>query len=456
MCKHNSFFVGRLGNSMKTIRPSSIRPRLIYEFEWKEQLCEHTTCQGTLITPLMELASLLNFSLIVGPLNVHTIRPYDEVLKLMKPSYFWMSSSTYLLSGEFKHFHEVGFLPIYCSGKHKLEAINIFVVPFQSLEARTWTVLLVAIACFYHYDRMTNTSSSKAESLFEIVEMLLQRTTRKRDLCRNGLLMGCFFIEFLYLTGSTESIIAPQRRRAPETILELFQTGHKWYQGAWKNIYSLEWITDYKTQMEQMLLPQLKHEGFEGNQFDLRKLWVEDIFEGDYLTSEVFDESVRMLLKYKDLVCLISSGKQNLEMERHKPLLRGRDETSGCYIVKKLYGKGVNVFYLYSSYRFILSPAFDRIWHDSGILLYWHNMNTPFRQKYSRLPVSPQTAQISLTDVRTVAIFGLLYIGLTFAVVCVSMENRTLILNWICIHVTGIKNYIKTYIDVIGEKFSIC
>lgn len=444
-------FSGHFNALIVANKPVSMRPRLILDYPWTRKHCTKSNCTfWNMAIPFVDLAAAFNYTLNLAPLKVDSSTPYDAVINVIVPVRFYVSSPTFLLSGDFKYIKARGSVPVYCSGKHKVEVINVLEVPLQSLDKKTWLVLAFSLICVYHYTRMTFRCNSKVESLFEIIEMLLQKTVRKQDFCRHGLLLGCFFIEFFYLSGTTESIIAPQRVREPETVLELFQTGHKWFQGAWKNVFSRDFIVKHKSEMEKMMLPDLQKEGFRGNQSDLGKFWVEDIIESDYPSTVEYIRAAKFVHQNIDVVYLIPANsiglfKPNLEPFRHK--FQGRDETSGCYMVKKVYGKQERVFYVYSAYRSILSPALDRLWQDSGIGFYAYKEKRSLSM-YARPPVTSVTAKISLKDARTIAIFGLLSIGLTASIVCAAAENSSIFVNFFNVYiVNGILLRIHIFVD---------
>lgn len=87
-----------------------------------------------------------------------------------------------------------------------------------------------------------------------------------------------------------------------------------------------------------------------------------------------------------------------------------------------MYAKNVGWYLVYSPYRAVITPVFKRIWEDSGIRIYLYSASKRFSGTKKRESATPP-AKIQLTDVRTVAIFGLLSIGLATSLVFGSLEN---------------------------------
>lgn len=433
MYQREPIFYGQLDVLIRNLKPIPAFPQLIFDYPTDQQLCSKNNikfrdvsfCNSYSVLPFVEPADVLNFSLTVGYMQINSKIPFDAIFKGIDSGDFWHSSPTFLLSGEFQPHDVFGYTPIYCSDRHTLEKINILGVLFQSLEVRTWILLVFALICVYHFFRMTSVKKSKEDLLFEIVEMLFQRIIRKRDWCRISLLIGCFFIEFLYLTGTTESIIVPRGIHAPENMLELFQTGHKWYQGTWRKMFSRHWVADYKGRLEKRLLPELIKEGFPGNHFELKRFWVKDIFEEDYESFSQFKCAQRRLLSHQKLAYLVptsSIGYLKPEYEAAKVILSSREDKDGCHILKKVYRKSVVWNLVYSPYRNILMPVFKRILQQSAIRIYFYNTKKRFYSTAQR-QASVKPAKIQLIDVRTVAIFGLLSIGLGTSMIFGTLEN---------------------------------
>lgn len=319
MYQINPLFVGVLGAFVRDLKPIPTFPRLLVHYHLDQRLCYQNNretgvnkwyCRDNKdIVPFIELAAALNFSLTVGHLTIGAKYPFDGVFKTVDSISLYLSTPTYLLSCGFLPHDLEGTLPIYCSSdRRSIETVNILVVLFRSLDPRTWLILVLVLLCVYHYVRVTSCNKSNQDLVFEIVQVLLQRTVRRRDFCRISLLVGCFFIEFLYLTGTTEHIIVPRGNYFPKSMIELIQNGYKWYQGSWTKVFSRRDVAEYKMGMEDLLLPELKKEGFTGDHLELNRYWVQDMFEDDYQSTTQFLRAQEDVLKHLNSVTLVKAS----------------------------------------------------------------------------------------------------------------------------------------------------
>lgn len=154
--QRHPLFVGHFDGLIKSLKPSSIKPKLILEYGLPINGCTLSTCNlWYRARPFIELAATFNYTLNLGPLGVDRSATYDAVVKIIMPTNYYVSSPTFVLSGDFANMHVRGSVPVYCSGKHKVESINILVVPLQSLDQQTWLILAFCLICVYHYTRMT-------------------------------------------------------------------------------------------------------------------------------------------------------------------------------------------------------------------------------------------------------------------------------------------------------------
>lgn len=379
-----------------------------------------------MVIPIKELSSVENFTLVVGSARRQdsSWNSFDGIIEFQEfPGLPYILLGA--LAGKFVLAHIGSLRPFYCSKMNRLQAVNIFAVLLQALDIHTWALLGLGLFVVYIYILMT-TKQTRSDSLFEMVEMLLQRVTRKREVCRISILVGCFFIEFLYLSGTTESIIVPREQRPPANMLELIQTGHKFFAGCLSRAMGPDFPSASRSHFGQVLIADLQREGFRGNLTDIGRLWGEHIIKEDFANPLEFERTCFNLATLHDTISLTvaTSATNNRpafeNAARYAKHLEGTDR--GCNFVNKLYAKSASFYYFLAWQGKLATEKLDLILGETDISGYWGALNEHFRRTETSVFESQQIASMKLDDVRTIAIFGLLLAGVLVSVAVALVE----------------------------------
>lgn len=432
-------FVGRIGVMIRSLKTPYEHPRLIFNIApHTPSVCStygrleytpshsNSMCFNSIVFPLKDLSKLTNLTLIVGSTandrnSFRVVILYDAVLSTFEAPNSGYFSFLNLVSGRYLINGPVALRPVYCTDLNQMATVNIFAVLFQSLDLWTW--LMLALAIFMVYIYLGALRNSAMNSVFEIVEIILQRTLRKRDICRLSVLIACFFIEFIYLSGTTESIIVPRVNQKFLNLWQVLQTGHKLFFG-FRGKTDDQWVIDeYLTSLNSILYPELRREGFQGSLVDVRKFWVKDTYESDYNTTNDFDVAKAFVYKTYNLVSLTPTDTD--DTSKLMPSIEGLtggmllsvpvSSKRSCYVIDKSYNKALEFYFIYSSRSQDLLAKFSCILHESGLGKRWSGFMEDYRQRHIPKHEKPPLAQIQLNDIRTLAVFGLLSVGLIIA-----------------------------------------
>lgn len=387
------------------------------------------------IQPVKELSGTSNFTLIVGLIFIpnFSMDLFDGVFEVKQfpgQTMFYLD----LHIGQFALAKIDYERVLYCNDFHQYGTVNIFAVLFEALDTQTWFALAIVL-CFVYVYVVKTTHQGWLDSAFEIIQVLLQRVTRQQELCRLSILIGCFFFEFLYLSGTTESIIIPRKQQPPSSIHELLQTGHKWWLGPYLKSFGPEYRTLLKLKLETSMYPELHKEGFPGTLADMRSFWMEDVCQEDFKSKKELTRHIGKLWEQTNAFRLVRANSGLNLNSKTTCLVRYAGHTyientrRRCGLLQKLYVKTANYYYIFSLQSKTLKPKLDRILQDSGIHIHGKKIQQYYRQKQTTICGGKQIEKMRLADVRTIAIFGLLIAGLLIALATFCLEKKG-VLSW--------------------------
>lgn len=380
------------------------------------------------ITTLLETGSKFNITWIFG-LDVPDNGPvnyWDGLVMYFRSTEYTrlesdLNEGTYMLESA------NGLIPLYCSKEHRLDVADILRVLFVAFDRETW-ICLAACLLLVYISLQSQTHAKKSEPVaFEIVRLILQRCTARRDVIRISVLLACFLVEFLYLSKTTEMIIVPPDVHRPSSLSELL-TKHKLMTSFVKQSSPQNLAEIRRKLLIREIGMELEREGFKGNLSQEAEYWGETFYESNYSS---FEEMMQAYSKYITVnnVIVLTKVKSLLGHWRaavtDKIASSSEHKDTNCGGIAKRYGGGLSFYYIFSRFRREFSPVLQRVLYDSGLRMFWDQMRNAARQRGKKHESSTKIGKMKLSDGRIFAIFSVLITGLLLSAMFYTFERRT-------------------------------
>lgn len=342
---------------------------------------------------------------------------------------------------------------------------SIFLVIGSPFDLYTWICISVFIFALLFYfrkeTRPTKAHTNKwSDCIIEILQLLLQRSFRKLETVRVLCLVCCFFLEFFYLTATTEEIISPLKPYLCGTVTELLTNGFKFYQDAINpNVQDPEFHLNYsRSLLSNQLSAALRQEGFSVNLLAEKNSFFWPALNPLSYPNNITDEIDYRTKHWKTIETYLVSSINNyrgssLCVTSHRCARLGIK----CHYVSKLYGGNFQVFHLYSKIRNQLEQVLGLILYESGIRMYWSNMHRNWDDNLQNTKAmdvieEKMVATIRVDDALTLAIFKLWFLMLVCASLVYFATERQDIIKRILLLLKTLLTILKVYVAYYSRK----
>lgn len=435
--KKINMFSGLLGKLIKSITPFvTTVPIYIVNFvgfarpkhecsSTKDYLREYNTkiqCAAPSIAPVVEMVDKLNGSLIYGA-SVDYSRPVQYIhgiIDVRSLIHFTiveidLNIGVVVLDDRFAKVFA------YCKSQVTYESSNIITTLFAALHHEVWYAFMASLLVVYIYLKFKKfqAQGTRLRSLgnpaFEVFRWLFQGCSLNPDSVCVCVVTCCFFIEFVYLSKTTEKIIVPVKPYQEKTLSELLVKG-------WKVMLPL--LKDgkyapkiFKDEFRRSMGYELRIEGSKLNLTYSSSIWSKEIYQHGFVSIE---EAVKYWatyfikygVRFESTQSLSNYKTTSLEYQVGEVI---KKEDARCEIIPKQYENVFRHYHIYARNRWEIYEILMRLLYDSGVRMFWLQLHDSGVQRAKATSKPYDITAIKLNDQRTLAVFGIVCAGLAIS-----------------------------------------
>lgn len=237
------------------------------------------------------------------------------------------------------------------------------------------------------------------------------------DMIRLVLITSCFFVEFIYLSKTTEMIVVPNQPHRMNSLHELLQKGWKLMVFPFTKSVAVYQLQMVKAEFQRTMRDDLRIEGFNVSELEDSKYWMDHVYKDSIASrspaGEIQQYDHNNFINYRGVRPVPVQSISNFKILYPDPYFGADAQTHDgrCNHVPKLYSKSVRFNIIYSRNRWDVYKILTRLLYDSGVRKFWMNLQISAFNRASIITKSYDVAAVKLFDYRTLAVFGIACIG---------------------------------------------